>query len=82
MRSEAHIGGTSVHVGDCQVWAGILYLDSDTDYREYLPNNPRRWSREDELAMLDEEAVLGWRGIFLLSLVLVSALATTTIVLG
>jgi len=31
------IGGSSAHVADCYVWAEIYYLDSPTDYREYLP---------------------------------------------
>ena len=34
---EEHIGGTAAHVGDCFLWAEIYYLDSRTDYREYLP---------------------------------------------
>jgi hypothetical protein len=33
------IGGESVQVGDCWVWAEINYLDSPTNYREYLPQN-------------------------------------------
>jgi len=28
--------GTAIHVSDCRVWAEINYLDSLTDYREYL----------------------------------------------
>jgi len=35
-------GGTAVHVRDCRVWAEINYLDSPTDYREYLPAKSRR----------------------------------------
>ena len=27
------------HVQDCQLWAEIRYLDSVTDYREYLPQS-------------------------------------------
>ncbi len=27
------------HIGDCYVWAEIYYLDSPTDYREYLPQD-------------------------------------------
>ena len=30
-------GGAAIHVSDCRVWAEINYLDSLTDYREYLP---------------------------------------------
>jgi hypothetical protein len=46
------IGGEAVHIRDCYVWAEIYYLDSKTDYREYLteraPSLP-----ENELIMLD-----------------------------
>jgi hypothetical protein len=28
--------GRGFHVGDCYVWSEINYLDSPTDYREYL----------------------------------------------
>ena len=31
------IGGEATHIGDCQVWVEIYYLDSQTNYREYLP---------------------------------------------
>jgi hypothetical protein len=31
------IGGSAVRLDDCHVWAAISYLDSPTDYREYLP---------------------------------------------
>jgi len=30
-------GGTAFHASDCRVWTEISYLDSSTDYREYLP---------------------------------------------
>lgn len=30
-------GGQGFHVADCYIWAEIYYLDSPTDYREYLP---------------------------------------------
>lgn len=29
-----------VHIQDWRVWAEINYLDSATEYREYLPNRP------------------------------------------
>jgi hypothetical protein len=51
---QERIGGTAAHVGDCLVWAEIYYLDSPTDYREYLPNQHRQPVRIDsELVMLD-----------------------------
>lgn len=31
------VGGEAVHIRDFRVWAEIYYLDSSTDYREYLP---------------------------------------------
>ena len=43
------VAGTSFHVRDCYVWAEIYYLDSPTDYREYLP----RGSGFGDLVMLD-----------------------------
>lgn len=49
-RGAAH--GTSFHVKDCYVWSEIYYLDSATDYREYLPQNIRH-SGFGELMMLD-----------------------------
>jgi len=55
MNEFAHpkkIGGTSCHIGDCYVWAEIHYLDSPTDYREYLSaSNP---GSAHELVMLDD----------------------------
>ena len=52
------IGGDSFHVRDCYVWAEIFYLDSATDYREYLPHTPLARPRliGDELTMLSEES--------------------------
>jgi len=31
------IGGRPMRVTDCYIWSEIYYLDSPTDYREYLP---------------------------------------------
>jgi hypothetical protein len=51
---QERIGGTAAHVADCLVWAEIYYLDSPTDYREYLPNHPPQPVRIDsQLVMLD-----------------------------
>ena len=49
-RDAAH--GTSFHVKDCYVWSEIYYLDSATDYREYLPQNIPH-SGFGQLTMLD-----------------------------
>ena len=62
------IGGEAIHIGDCQVWVEIYYLDSQTDYREYLPRK-RVPFRSDELVLLcsstssprlDLRSVLAW----------------------
>jgi len=37
LNQNKQIGGEPVHIRDCYVWAEIAYLDSPTDYREYLP---------------------------------------------
>lgn len=49
---EKQIEGMLIHVRDCQIWAEIYYLDSPTDYREYLPQSPLTVSQH-ALAMLD-----------------------------
>jgi len=36
---DQRIGGESVHISECYVWAEIYYLNSATDYREYVPQN-------------------------------------------
>ena len=55
--SHGRIGGTPFHVSDCQIWAEIYYLDSPTDYREFLPAADVGWKRSAaaELHMLDDE---------------------------
>jgi hypothetical protein len=40
--NHPQIGGQSFHIGDCFIWAEINYLDSPSDYREYLQPNPER----------------------------------------
>jgi hypothetical protein len=50
------IGGEVVYVGDCHVWAAIYYLDSPTNYREWLPQHcplPRSININDDLDMLN-----------------------------
>jgi hypothetical protein len=54
---KKEIGGSAFYVGDCYVWSAIYYLDSPTDYREYL--RPYRVSpliSRDDLVMLDSSA--------------------------
>jgi hypothetical protein len=49
------IGGNALHIKDCYIWSEIYYLDSATDYREYLPQHhvTPRAVPEDDLIMLD-----------------------------
>jgi hypothetical protein len=49
------IGGKPVRIKDCYIWSEIYYLDSPTDYREYLPQQGghSRTSPSDGLVMLD-----------------------------
>jgi hypothetical protein len=49
------IGGKPVYIRDCYIWAEIHYLDSATDYREYLLEYPVRRGtvRREDLVMLD-----------------------------
>lgn len=44
------------HVQDCQLWAEIKYLDSVTDYREYLPQSQvqRESALCADLVLLDQ----------------------------
>jgi hypothetical protein len=62
------IGGDAIHIGDCQVWVEIYYLDSQTDYREYLAQK-RVPFRFDEFVLLcsstssprsNRRSVLAW----------------------
>src|SRR5262249_24604079 len=46
------VRGSSFHIHDCYVWSEIYYLDSATDYREYLPQSTTH-SGFGELMMLE-----------------------------
>ena len=50
------VAGGSFHISDCYIWAEIFYLDSSTDYREYLPPSSRRplAVNGNDLIMLDD----------------------------
>ena len=52
-----HANVQEFHVADCYVWAEIYYLDSATDYREYLAGdaNRRIGGKDDGLVMLDSQ---------------------------
>lgn len=45
------------HVADCYVWAEIYYLDSATDYREYIYRHASGYTggKDDGLVMLDSQ---------------------------
>jgi hypothetical protein len=55
VNQNKQLGGEPVHIRDCYVWAEINYLDSATDYREYLPQHQAcpRTAPENDLVMLD-----------------------------
>ncbi len=56
--TNKEVGGDSYRIRDCYIWAEIHYLDSATDYREYLPQNSRqhRPASEEDLVMLDSHS--------------------------
>jgi len=49
------VGGKPFHIKDCYIWSEIYYLDSETDYRECLPQNAvrPRTIPGDDLELLD-----------------------------
>ena len=59
-KSQFHrVGGNEFYVSDCQVWAEIWYLDSPTNYREYIEKDSSQTPNKlqppkAELQMLDE----------------------------
>lgn len=57
LADHQRVGGEGFHISDCLVWAEIYYLDSPTDYREYLPRNcVGPTTVTDDLVMLDSSA--------------------------
>lgn len=57
--------GYSVRIQDCRVWAEIYYLDSPTDYSEYLPaagSHRKETGVGDELLMLADSEQSSWAG--------------------
>jgi hypothetical protein len=61
---ERRIGGTAVHVRDCYVWAEIQYLDSPTDYREYLQTKYEPVFTDKELTFEDEKTCWQWEALY------------------
>jgi hypothetical protein len=84
LANRQRMGGESVHIGDSYVWAEIYYLDSPTNYRDYLPQNrvpgPHAVPLDDLVILESSERspgrgnkpFLGW--IVLLSILLISGL--------
>ena len=63
LADHQRMGGEGVHIGDCYVWAEIYYLDSPTDYREYLPQDgadgPRSISHDNWIPLEFSERAPG-----------------------
>jgi hypothetical protein len=70
MRNEAKIRDieeTGVHIRDCYVWAEIYYLDSPTDFREYLPLHASKQvnrGSDNEIVFLDSCPVRSSPGLY------------------
>ena len=61
---------TAFRVGDCYIWSEINYLDSSTNYREFLPANEKSRAGADDLVMLDSSQVCWPRVVGLLTVLL------------
>jgi len=49
---------------DASVWRAIHYLDSPSDYREYLPGERHTSSlAESDFVVLDDSSSFDWRGL-------------------
>jgi hypothetical protein len=60
-RPEEQIGGTPIRVPDCYIWAAIYYLDSPSNYREYLPYCRQRIAiPPGDLVMLGDKPPSPW----------------------
>jgi len=57
---DRNIGANAFNVRDCYVWSTIYYLDSSTDYREYLPQQGVRNVIGDDLVLLDPHGNFPW----------------------
>ena len=69
--TDRGVENNAVHIQDCRIWAEIYYLDSPTDYREYLaPGSMQlRESRSDLVMLEDSKHPLTVNGISLRCLV-------------
>lgn len=49
---------------DTSVWRAIRYLDSPSDYREYLPGDRHTGSvAQSDFVVLDDSSGFDWRGL-------------------
>ena len=78
----SELGGGTTHVGDSYVWAEIYYLDSPTDYREYIPNPIVKLCRAAgvEFITLDNARLAPWRRVS--KVLMAAARRTRTQLLG
>lgn len=68
--SRKQLGGEAFHVRDCYVWAEIQYLDSPTDYREYLPQPTTSSSgRTDSELVITDPTLTNWTASLLCFLI-------------
>ncbi|HKT49726.1 MAG TPA: hypothetical protein VJV96_05495 [Candidatus Angelobacter sp.] len=64
----------SRQLADLAIWFAITYLDSDTDYREYLQRQKQPASRlGNKLILLDDIPISRWTAIKPITLVLMLA---------
>ena len=63
LADHQRMGGEGVYIGDCYVWAEIYYLNSTSDYREYLPQDgadgPRSISHDNWIPLEFSERAPG-----------------------
>jgi hypothetical protein len=53
LQDGSQVGGEVFYIRDSYVWAEIYYLDSSTDYREYLPQYASVPKVNSEFMILD-----------------------------
>jgi hypothetical protein len=75
MTDQKTIGGQTIHVGDVYIWAEIYYLDSSTDYREYIssPDPEGVAATGQEFVTLDDGCQF-WEAAFKSLILLVATL--------
>jgi hypothetical protein len=71
LRNRSQVGGNAFFVNDSCVWAEIYYLDSPTDYREYLAQYASIPKLDSELLILDSCS----KGVLNARLILAGSLA-------